>query len=557
MIAIAELADFFTRWIKKTHEDILHVVRKSINLGINKSVDDSRQTLKLLLEMILENPHITEAEISVRLTNMSSKSEQIKPRYIDNLKSKLFWLLVDDLIPFEPETIWRDVTFKKEYKLRQYILVMNILLSKGYTESPLMIAKALTREGKELAYADAVCEGYFCMVYYHSLRAGIELTKRFTKEYERWNNIRNCVKKAKLYQDEVNSWYANRWSLEKKRLKRMDMMIKELDMTRKEYNNPQIHEMYFRISMTKYEVQQSYTDIIQTALQAEEYYVQNPQFKRSQLLGGIFISAMSAYMWQEKFVSAQTYAEKTRDTIGKGTPVWFKFQELYLMLALRSSNFDLAVEIFRDTISHSLFIQTNELQLERWRLLEFYVRFISDVRFEETTFPKEDIKKSKSKFRYLNAFVHTNLPNLMQDRDGFRVSIVFAHILYLVSRADAEGIEVRDEALRMYRKNKLNKINYRLSIFSQMLHQLIVCDYDYEQVRDKTKNLYQQLSNIPKRYQGGVAESLEIIPLEKLWELILKQLLTWRCNAKHLAKYGDLLTPSQRQLARERQEEYG
>lgn len=557
MNAVAELADFFTRWVKKTREDILHVVRKSINLGINKSVDDSRQTLKLLLEMILEDPYITEAKISARLTSMSNKSEPIKPRYIGNLKSKLFWLLVDDLMPFAPENIWKDETFRKEYKLRQYVLLMNVLVSKGYMESPLLIARSLTREGKKIAYADAVCEGYYYMVYYHSLRAGIELTKRFTKEYETWNTIRNSVRKALLYHDEVNSWYADRWSLDKKRLKRMDIIINELIIARKEHNNPQIHEIYFRISLTKYEVLQNYSDIIKVAKQAEQYYIQHPQFVRSQMLGGIFISAMSAYMWQEEFDNAQLYVKKIHSTVRKGTPVWFKFQEFYLMLALRSSDFVLAVEIFRETISHPLFMQTNELQLERWRLLEFYVRFISDVRFDETIFPKEDIKKSKSKFRYLNAFVHTNLPNLMQDQDGFRVSIVFAHILYLVSRADAEGIEVRDEALRMYRKNKLNKINYRLSIFSQMLHQLIVCNYDYEQVRDKTKSLYQQLSNIPKRYQGGVAESLEIIPLEKLWELILKQLLTWRCNAKHLAKYGDLLTPSQRELARERQEEYG
>ena len=97
-------------------------------------------------------------------------------------------------------------------------------------------------------------------------------------------------------------------------------------------------------------------------------------------------------------------------------------------------------------------------------------------------------------------------------------------ILFLLQRKSYQGIPERIDQLRKMLKYELKKEGYeRAALFLQLLHQLERGNFQIKNLKNIEKYL-QPMQSIPIAYGGKVA-ALEILPYEKLWELIIKQLV--------------------------------
>lgn len=435
------------------------------------------------------------------------------------LRERFFWRVVNTLFFLDVEKASATTFNQAQYECRKLSISAQILVSRGARTA----AAYLAQRGLGIALKhDFSTEAVECA----NIIAGKHGLSGNTKGYEKyasialeWMQKRDADEKAELYYMRIMSWYAANWSLQQQNLIEISNYIHQIDGWRKRYNTNNLHLYYFRLSLSYAEVEQDYKKIIQVANEIREYFKLNTHFASKPTLAGFIIAAMSAHIWRREFVQAFNLAKECRELLALGSPNWFTFQEHHIILALRSAKYELAQSIFKEVINNPRFNRNNTVLVEKWRLMEFYVRFTCKEEMSETLMPR-DIRGKDKHFR---AFAST-LTTLSKDLTGFNVVAVFAHILYLLRIGDFDSLIQRDESLQTLRRKRLSKLNYRLAIFARMIHLIVENNFDHEDTRRRAQSWLKKLSNVPQKYAGGAAETLEVIPLEDLWEMMMQEL---------------------------------
>jgi len=129
--------------------------------------------------------------------------------------------------------------------------------------------------------------------------------------------------------------------------------------------------------------------------------------------------------------------------------------------------------------------------------------------------------QKKSTFR-LSRFL--NDPLLFpKDQRIFTVLLVIAQILFFIEKRGYNAVGERIERLKNYANRQLKKeVYFRVIQFIRLLQQLEKADFKVKNLSNVDK-YYDRLIETPFSYRGLISE-LEVIPYEKLWNYILKQL---------------------------------
>jgi hypothetical protein len=94
--------------------------------------------------------------------------------------------------------------------------------------------------------------------------------------------------------------------------------------------------------------------------------------------------------------------------------------------------------------------------------------------------------------------------------------------LFLIEKNSYSAATERIDRLKNYANRQLKKEDYFRSIqFIRLLQQLAKADYRYEALSNVEK-YYDRLVEQPFKYRGLLNE-IEIIPYEKLWNMILER----------------------------------
>ena len=110
-----------------------------------------------------------------------------------------------------------------------------------------------------------------------------------------------------------------------------------------------------------------------------------------------------------------------------------------------------------------------------------------------------------------------------KDQRIFTVHLVVAQILFLIEKKSYNAITERIDRLKSYANRQLKKEEYFRTIqFIRLLQQLNKADFQVEMLSN-TDKYYDRLIETPFFYRGLVSE-LEIIPYEKIWNIILSRL---------------------------------
>jgi hypothetical protein len=103
------------------------------------------------------------------------------------------------------------------------------------------------------------------------------------------------------------------------------------------------------------------------------------------------------------------------------------------------------------------------------------------------------------------------------------VILIIAQILFFLEKKSFSQITERIERLKSYANRQLKKEEYYRAIqFIRLIQQLVKADYQIENLSNVEK-YYQRLLETPFFYRGLIPE-LEIIPYEKLWDMIISRL---------------------------------
>lgn len=183
-----------------------------------------------------------------------------------------------------------------------------------------------------------------------------------------------------------------------------------------------------------------------------------------------------------------------------------------VLIALRENNSQLTTNII-------VSIQNKKGYLgEAWKILEAYIHLF-------IAYGEIEMLPDLPKFR-LSKFLNET-PILKRDKMGFNSSLLILQFMFLLQEGDKgrDKLVDRIESLNGYLRTHLRGRNdlQRTRIFIQLLLKLPKNSYRHGVVAHQTKSLLKSLKNAASDV-GGQIEELEIVPYERLWDMVMKSL---------------------------------
>ncbi len=196
----------------------------------------------------------------------------------------------------------------------------------------------------------------------------------------------------------------------------------------------------------------------------------------------------------------------------------FITREMHFLLNMHSEKYQKGYAIYLEAINSAKYKALNSHLKENWKIYGAFIQYLVEIGIIET----EEGTATKAKFR-LGKFLN-EVPNYSKDKRGLNIPILIIQTLFLLHRGRFNEVIDRTEALNTYVYRYLKKDeNYRSNCFVKMILTLPQADFHRQGVIRKANKYYQKLLAEPLELSGESSE-IEIIPYERLWEMVLNSL---------------------------------
>ena len=233
-------------------------------------------------------------------------------------------------------------------------------------------------------------------------------------------------------------------------------------------------------------------------------------------------NALIAYIQLKDFEKGNKVAQKSISIVRVGEKSWYVNQELYLMLALHSRNYNKSYQILEMVVSSKNFSGLQNYIKERWEIHKIYIDFLIYI--------KKISIVEKKRFR-IGKFLNS-VPVYSKDKRGLNIPILIVQLLFLIVKKDYDQSLDKFEAIKKYCSRYLRKgDNLRSNCFINMLLQIPKSGFHKAGVIRNAQKYYDQLLATPLEVSGQSLE-IEIIPYEDLWVFILESLDTKRYKGR-------------------------
>lgn len=282
------------------------------------------------------------------------------------------------------------------------------------------------------------------------------------------------------------------------------------------FESPIIFYNLYLVWIMRFELSRSFDTVLEICDRAERQIEEKPAYYLEDKLVLFYTKKMSAYLHQRDFRMGKTNAEHYLKKFPEGSDPWFTFMEYYLLLAMHSENHIQALAIFNRALSNSAFKKLDGETREKWFIYEAYINYIVNRR----NFTQARLPKPKRQYFQLNQFLEARHDYSKAQRN-FEILCTTLQLLFWLERKNMAKAEERIDRLRALASRKLDKeVYFRPIQFIKLLHTLRKADFQTTDPQRIEKH-YNPLVQRSFFYRGAIAE-LEVIPYEKLWEMVLE-----------------------------------
>jgi len=438
------------------------------------------------------------------------KYRQLKSRFRKRLLNTLFFLDVN--LPATSNYERAYFSCNKDWTL------VKILLSNNAQHTAASLARQILTTALKFKFADVIVNCCRILRKYAADvgdEKGYEDYDQHIKQYE--NVLDAEIRSEELYQRVIMNYYKPPSKNQNLR-ERIDTYCDALVGLSEIYDSPVVIYNMYLVWAFRYEMLQDYRSMLEVCSKAEEYIEKNPIYYQSEKLATFQLKKMSAYLHLRDYKNGKSNAEKCLKSFPPGSETWFLFMEYYLLLSIHTDNYINALAIYNQAVSNSKFKKITGNDKEKWKIYNIYLNYIIESEGDGNPILQAQRKKSFRSSRFLND------PLLYpKDQRIFTVMLVIAQILFLIEKKGYNAISERIERLKSYANRQLKKeVYFRLIQFIRLLQQLNKADFKVENLSNIDK-YYDRLIETPFSYRGLITE-LEVIPYEKLWNLILRRL---------------------------------
>lgn len=438
------------------------------------------------------------------------KYRQLKSRFRKRLLNTLFFLDVN-----LPATSNYDRAY---YSCNKDWTLVKILLSNKANHTAASLAKQILTTSLKFKFADVIVNCSRILRKYSAETGDEKNYEVYDEHIKQYENVLDAeIRSEELYQRVIMNYYkppSKNTDLREK----IDTYCDALVGLSEVYDSPVVIYNMYLVWAFRYEMLHDYDAMIEVCTQAEKYIENNPIYYQSEKLATFQLKKMSAYLHIRDYKQGKINAEKCLQSFPAGSETWFTFMEYYLLLAIHTDNHINAMAIYNKATNHSKFKKLDNFSKEKWNVYYTYINYIIESQGQNNPILLTQRKKTFRLSRFLND------PVLYpKDQRIFTVMMVIAQILFLLEKKSYNNVTERVDRLKTYANRQLKKEEYYRTVqFIRLLQQLVKADYQVDNLSN-TEKYYNRLVETPFFYRGLLHE-LEVIPYEKLWNLILSRL---------------------------------
>ena len=430
------------------------------------------------------------------------------PRY-KMLKHRLKNRLLNHLffIDFKDHRV--NVSFQFEQECLNLVHFTRMLIKQGdkdISEKLALKALSLAKE-TEFTYIIVSC---------------LELLRSIYTVTYQWNNYKEVVEELDHYRkineieiDAENLFTSLRIctnksvNSRKKALPDLKKALTTLDDLYKKTNSFLIFDRHYRLNLAYLEMIGNFDEIIKITQKIEKLYEES---KLNIMRFDLRINKHAmvwAYLRSKRYEEGLQLAEEYSSHFDKTTGNYFNFMENYFLMAMHAGKYNFAYDILKKCTRSPYFFRIRQGDKERWNLYKAYMYFIKPDKRLQKTFD-------------FNKFYQT-IPRYSKDKKGFNIAIMVLQFLHYLQNWNEESIEPLIERFRKYSALHLyHPTSQRSRIFLKLLIIASENSLNPEIFKAKGAVSYQKLKTLTP--PGDAYAEIEIIPYEKLWDLVLEMM---------------------------------
>lgn len=490
-------------------KSIIKLKRKSLSRETHKEtkLDQFERILSL-------HPEIDDAAACNILYGNTSKNSEYRV-----LKHRLEQKLFDDIILTAGEQKYYSNYSFRPLLAKKYDLVAYLLYKNAHTSSAIHVAeKAYEYSRQNYITECAFSISKILINYYGFISPNKKRFELLLRENELLTEILFAEGKALRINAIVSSWYvASKSGLGTEQLVTIYKYVDQLHELKNKYLSNTIFFYYHSIAHFYYNATGQFEKGLNVCnegiLDCRKYFSHDVRF----LYRCIVNKAMSHYYLKNDHQSMQEF-DKAMSIVPKGHRLWFEDGLIYLIIAARLDRYDLLISLFVERSAHK---ELNKFPIlkEQWLVAEAFIHFLilaNEINLSHNNIavlPKFSVHKFVNNIAFFN-----------KDKCGIHLNVIILKILFYLIKKQYVKIENMTDSLKQYNYSYLKKNEKKRSeIFVKMLNQMVQTGFHPVRAKAHAAKYYDQLT----RYTiliDGQSNMVEIIPYEKLWDIILKVL---------------------------------
>lgn len=485
---------------------------KKIEIFDDHSLKHKNSKFNEFYEALMANKFKNDRDAATFLYGCSptdDKYRQLKSRFRKRLLNTLFFLDVN-----LPSTSSYDRAY---FSCNKDWTLVKILLSNNAQHTAASLARQLLTTALKFKFADVIVNCSRILRRYAAMQGDEKNYETYDQYSKQYQDILDAEIRSEEFYQRVTMNYHKPAHRNQNLEEKIDIYCNALVGLSESYESPIIFYNMYLVWAYRYEMLDDFNSALQVCENAEQYIEQNPRYYQDDKLATFQLKKMNAYLHLQDYKNGKVNAEKCLQSFPEGSDTWFTFMEYYLLLAMHTDNYINALAIYRKASSNTKFKRLTGDEKEKWNIYDIYLNYIIEAQGAKNPILRAQRRKNFRLSRFLND------PILYpKEQRIFTVHLLIAQVLFLIEKNSYSAATERIDRLKNYANRQLKKDDYFRAIqFIRLLQQLAKVDFRYDSLSNVEK-YYNRLIETPFKYRGLLNE-LEVIPYEKLWNMILER----------------------------------
>lgn len=496
---------FYSKNLMKNLSQISNLVTTNSGQDLRLTDDAGNSKLRKLLEGVVKGKFRTDHEAARSLYQTSSKNKS----YL-MLKSRLKERLLDKFFIMDSEKAMKSRYDRLFYQCHRNVFAAQIMILKDMQKNAVELLRSTLQQTQHYHFTELSLAIVRLLRYNAAFTGDKEKFQLYDRLIKQFNRLLEAELVAEKYSQLVVVEFAVKTPSDKQIRKKALGCYRKINELSLKYKSRTIELNKYRTGIRYFSMAGEHQKAISLCNQCEKYLLENPQLIQRARLAEMALYKMDNCLSIRDSKNGFQYALQCETYFNPGYMNWLIFREYDFLLSMHTGNFTRALQLFYEVTGHPKFSKQNPERLEKWKIFEAYLNY---------ALPSQLPKKNFNLFKFLN-----EISIYSKDKKGYNFAILVAEIILLFEIEDLDKLINIEEPFRVYVARYVSrKNNLRSYYFAKLL--LVLFKYNFDPIKSEQigKKFLERLNKISSSYNGNL-ESIEVIPYDSLWTLLLKKL---------------------------------